>query len=569
MTWINLENQLLAPAPSAGASMAFVPDLTRSAFVRQSLDIAAALQALGAQRMALWFDDAGSLALVLFACWRAGITAVLPGDIGAHMCDHLDPEVDLWLSDRQLPLPTHRQRRLADLPSCEPLCPAVLDLEASLMVCTSGSSGVPKLIAKHWRQLSLEVQALAHQWPAQDDNACVLGSVSTQHMYGLPFRVLWPLCAGRPIDRTQRAYPEELQAASMPHASFIWIASPALLRRLGSKLDWASLRANLFAIVSSGGPLPVSVSDSLFERLGLRPIEIYGSSETGAVAWRQGDKPWQCLPGVQVGVNEDQALWVRSGWLQDEQEQTQDAATLGTQGFELQGRLDRIVKIEEKRISLPTVEHALGQHPYCAEARLGRSEGVARLTALVALSASGLHVLRNQGRRALVQSLQQHLVTHVESLAVPRQWRFMRQLPWNSQGKLPQSQFEAAAGARPKEPIVCEATQPDDESHSYRLMLEIPCDLAHFSGHFPQTPVVPGIAQIGWAVAFAKQHLVPQLQIGGMEVLKFQRLLRPGDRVELLLRWDVERGKLYFSYQADGQACSSGRIVQAEHHGPV
>jgi 3-hydroxymyristoyl/3-hydroxydecanoyl-(acyl carrier protein) dehydratase len=34
-----------------------------------------------------------------------------------------------------------------------------------------------------------------------------------------------------------------------------------------------------------------------------------------------------------------------------------------------------------------------------------------------------------------------------------------------------------------------------------------------------------------------------------MEVLKFQQLVRPGDRIELHLRFDAERGKLYFAYR--------------------
>ena len=50
-------------------------------------------------------------------------------------------------------------------------------------------------------------------------------------------------------------------------------------------------------------------------------------------------------------------------------------------------------------------------------------------------------------------------------------------------------------------------------------------------------------------------------RFGGMEVLKFQQLARPGDRLQLSLRFDRERGKLYFSYHNDDKPCSSGRIL--------
>jgi 3-hydroxymyristoyl/3-hydroxydecanoyl-(acyl carrier protein) dehydratase len=52
----------------------------------------------------------------------------------------------------------------------------------------------------------------------------------------------------------------------------------------------------------------------------------------------------------------------------------------------------------------------------------------------------------------------------------------------------------------------------------------------------------------------------------GMEVLKFQQLVRPGDRIELHLRFDAERGKLYFAYRNGVAACSSGRILLEAAH---
>ena len=51
-----------------------------------------------------------------------------------------------------------------------------------------------------------------------------------------------------------------------------------------------------------------------------------------------------------------------------------------------------------------------------------------------------------------------------------------------------------------------------------------------------------------------------------MEVLKFQQLIRPGDVIELHLRFDRERGKLYFAYRNDSAACSSGRVLLEQPH---
>lgn len=93
-----------------------------------------------------------------------------------------------------------------------------------------------------------------------------------------------------------------------------------------------------------------------------------------------------------------------------------------------------------------------------------------------------------------------------------------------------------------------------------RLRLRIPPTLAHFPGHFPQAPVLPGVLQVQWALALAAARFDIAPHCREMEALKFQRLLRPDDVVELELRMDTERGKLYFTYRLDGSHCSSGRL---------
>jgi 3-hydroxymyristoyl/3-hydroxydecanoyl-(acyl carrier protein) dehydratase len=50
-------------------------------------------------------------------------------------------------------------------------------------------------------------------------------------------------------------------------------------------------------------------------------------------------------------------------------------------------------------------------------------------------------------------------------------------------------------------------------------------------------------------------------KFAGMEVLKFQQLVRPGDEVQLHLRFDPVRSKLYFAYRNETATCSSGRIL--------
>ncbi|MFH0024196.1 AMP-binding protein [Pseudomonas fluorescens] len=559
MNWIKLEHLLLKAQPLRAVSHA--PALDHAALCEQALSVAAALQARGVRHLAVHLEDAAELAVALLGAWRAGVSVLLPADLQAQTRQRWTGDVDLWLTDQP------GDTRLDELQQ-PPLPGAALDLDqCRLSLCTSGSSGEPKRIDKTLRQLANEVQALEQLWGADLGEACIIGSVATQHIYGLLFRVLWPLCAGRPFARKQLAFPEDVQRASREHPAFAWVASPALLKRMGDNLDWPALSA-VRRVFSSGGALPHEAAQSLYQRLQQWPTEILGSSETGGIAWRQGQALWQPFTAVELSQDSDGALLIASPYLPAGHiEHTADAARIASDGrFELLGRLDRIVKLEEKRISLPMLEQALVAHEWVAEARLGVvQENRASLGALLVLSDAGLFALREHGRRSLTESLREHLKAHCEALALPRRWRLLRQLPLNSQGKLPQAEVDALLIApRPKSPEVLEQIETNGE---WSLQLSVPPDLAYFSGHFPKAPVLPGVVQVEWALNLGRQLLKLDGAFAGMEVLKFQQLVRPGDEIQLHLRFDAERRKLYFAYRNDTATCSSGRILLGAEHG--
>ncbi len=555
MSWIPLQALLARPADARPVTL--TPRLDHADLQTRALALAGGLAARGVRDLAVHLEDAGELAIALLGAWRAGARVLLPADLQPASRARLAPAVELWLTDQPGDTPL-------DALLGEPLPAAELDpAHEGLLIATSGSSGQSKLIGKRLAQLAGELEILEECWGARLGTAQVLGSVSTQHLYGLLFRLLWPLCAGRPLGARALPFAEDLQQASLVagERGFAWVASPALLKRMGDNLDWPALAA-VRRVFSSGGPLPAEAAERLQQRLGQYPVEVYGSSETGGIAWRQGGQAWTPLPGVAIDQDGDTgALHVASPWLAGAGEPTADAVSLLADGrFLLKGRLDRIVKLEEKRIALPMLEAALAEHPFVAEARLGVvQENRASLGALVALSAAGLHALRNGGRRALTDTLRQHLAGHCEALALPRRWRLLPQLPANPQGKLPQAEVEALLAApRPKTP---ERLAQHEQDGQWQLTLRVPLDLAHFSGHFPQTPVLPGVVQVDWALQLARTLLPLPAHYRGMEVLKFQQLIRPGDHIALTLRFDAARGKLYFAFSQDDKPCSSGRIL--------
>jgi acyl-CoA synthetase (AMP-forming)/AMP-acid ligase II len=523
-----------------------------------------------ATQVALYHDDSLEFAAALLGAWLTGRTVWLPADTLPASCAALAARVDAFWGDfpsAQSPRAPGRDEAW-DGPWTEP-APGF----PALVVFTSGSTGAPTPIPKRMSQLASEVAALERQFGAALGEADIVSTVSHQHIYGLLFRVLWPLAEGRAIHAQRHEFPETL-AGSLSARPSVLLASPAHLKRLPGHLDWRGAASRLRAVFSSGGMLEREACLHAAALLGQAPIEVYGSSETGGVAWRRreagGTECWTPLPGVQWRADEESLLEVRSPFAGQEawQRLADRVEDCGGGRFVLRGRADRIVKIEEKRVSLDAVEAALIASGLANEAKLVLAPGGARqtLAAFVAPSEAGKGLLEQGGRQALSSALRSALVSSVEAVALPRRWRYLDRLPVNAQGKTTQALLLAllegeqgrAPEARPRFPALRVLEQ---EAARVLLELTVPEDLLYFDGHFRVAPVLPGVVQVDWAIHYGREYFGLEGRFGGINALKFQQMIRPRHPVQLELLHDAAKGQLQFRYFSDAGAHASGRIL--------
>ncbi len=539
----------------------------------------ARLAAEPGQCWALYTDDSAEFAALLFAAWHAGKTVLLPGDMQPATLARVRARVDGALG--QLP------GALAAPADAPPQPRAPLDrARCRLFVYTSGSSGEPEAIEKSLAQLDAEMHTLQAAFGTRVDArgpATVVATVSHQHIYGLLFQVLWSLAAGRPFLARRLDYLEGLPAALAGRPGLL-VASPAHLRRIPAEPALAACAASLQAVFSSGGPLPPEAAVDALARLGHSPIEVFGSSETGGIAWRQrahdGDR-WRALPGIDWRIA-GELLEVRSSHLPDGRwHETADRVRAepgpdGGTGFVLLGRADRIVKVGEKRVSLSAIERALldpaegaGE---LAEARallLAEHGHDARIAVVAVPAPAGRAVLAAGGRRALAERLRARLLAHVERVALPRRWRFVDAMPVNPQGKVTEAALAALfAGPARAAPPPAEWLQRD--ALVARLRCEPSADLPVFDGHFPGQPILPGVAQLDWAIAWGRDAFpsIPERFLR-IDALKFQQVVPPGTRLELALDWSPERATLGFRYSSAAGAHASGKVVFETTEGEV
>jgi hypothetical protein len=437
-----------------------------------------------------------------------------------------------------------------------------LSIQGEIVVFTSGSTGIPKAIPKKLGQIDAELLALENLWGESLGSAGILRTVSHQHFYGLLFTVLWPLCAGRCFWRRAFFDPVAMarQAGAMPRSA--WVMSPAHLHRLENGMPWGEVRSSLAAIFSSGGPLRGVSAQGIFEESGHYPLEIYGSSETGGIAWRHQNTdsaPWQPLPGVEVDFTVEGALAVRSPFLHgSDWEITADAAIPAANGgFLLGDRLDRIIKIEGKRVSLPEVERGLREHDAIADAcALALQRQRKYVGAVLVLTPQGQRLYEELGHPTFVSRLRNQLGRRLASAAVPRVFRVQPALPRNAQGKLLFNKLiELFDGG-----LLPLVLRRDLGTDCCRLWLEIRPDSPYFEGHFPGTPILPGVVQLKWAEHFARELLGVKGPYLGMQAIKFKNLARPGVVLELELHYIANSGRLKFSYRSSEGQHSQGRM---------
>lgn len=414
------------------------------------------------QRWLLVTQAAEQFLLGWLALCYAGKTIILPPNSQPATLSQLRMDIDGWLSDQALALNDNghileAQSLWQTAPTESSATPSSLSTQhewhfpydVAIEMFTSGSTGQPKRIHKRLSHFLTEVETLEATFGALDNAPIryIWLAVSHQHIYGILFGLLWPLCTGRSQIRPTLHYGEQLNEQLRQTPETAVISSPALLRLLAQ--DSASLsNARPSCVFSSGGALSGADAATVHQHWGQIPYEIYGSTETGGIAWRQQEAsqtPWTPFHHVQWQLDDQQTLEIRSPLLNEPEQwwSTGDCATPSGSGFILTGRQDRIIKLAEKRISLDEMEQHLKAHPEVEDAALVLlNQRRRQLGAVIQLSKDAAQQWEESGKMAGIARLKSHLNQWYEAVTLPRYWRPVDHIPNNAQGKRTHAQLK-------------------------------------------------------------------------------------------------------------------------------
>lgn len=539
--------------------------LDRGELRRRVTAVAAHVAGQGGGRWLLHEPDPGRFAAGLYGVMLGGGDATLLPDVRPDTLAAFDHSYTGHLG---LPEEADRHVSLDAIADTSGSAAGLPEVAAGdVTVLTSGTTGERKCLVRGFEELLAEAAALQHQWPLND--RIVVGSmVSHHHMYGLAFGIVWPLaCGAHILVAKQSPVPDFATLGNEPGRHLRLVTSPTYLHRFESSLSLANFQdragheVTVDRAFSAGAPLDPSKAAAAANRWDCPINEIYGSSETGAVATRRAevDAAWQALPGVQLRIKGEHLIVDAPYQAKNLARPFVSADRVEADGssFRLLGRADRVVKVEGKRVSLQQVENtvrSIGWVERCAAVLLdGRRS---QLGVAVVPGEAGCMMLRDRGKAATDQQLRGALAEALEAVMLPRRIRYLAEIPVTPEGKVDAKRLRAAfADDARRRPTVHSAVETGD---GVEIELALDPDLLAFEGHFPERRILPGVALLHWVLLLAHENLGTPLHTSNLPSIKFMRILTPNERLQLSLARTPDR--LDYVCTCAGVTASKGRI---------
>ena len=317
--------------------------------------------------------------------------------------------------------------------------PKIISDETSIVLFTSGSTGTPKAIKQRLTELENDNAFILSMWGEELLTRKVCSTVNQHHIYGLLFSILLPFTAGIPFRRQRIQVPEEF--LKLADTDYTIITIPAFLKRGVEILTPNDLCAKSPWVFVSGGVLNPELARRTSEIFGFWPIEIYGSTETSGIAWRQSNKgiEWTPFDNVHLNQNNEGCLVIRSPYIKDPAgfETADTVELLGDGRFLLKERIDSVVKIEGKRISLAEVEARILQSGLASDAFVIYMESTRQyLAAVIVFNDKGKERFNNAEIYSINKFWREYLLNYFENTVIPKKWRYPEALPADVQGKV-------------------------------------------------------------------------------------------------------------------------------------
>ncbi len=286
---------------------------------------------------------------------------------------------------------------------------------------SSGSTGRQQSSIHDLVDLDAEILFFAAE---VNDRRRIVVTLPCHHIYGFLFSLMLPARLNLPVVDMRNRFPGAVAAALQPGDLII-----------GHPGFWADLVRAIpdglpidIVGVTSGAPCPDAVANAA-QVAGLsRLLQVYGSSETAGIGWRDDPgAPYRLLPFWQPVIG---GLRLRRQH-KNEVEVPDSVDWLDARHFHLKGRLDAAVQVGGLNVYPAKVRDVLREHPAVAEVavRLMSSTEGSRLKAFIVPQDGAV------SHEALLRLLNAYIDARLTVAERPRAFNFGPSLPTAASGK--------------------------------------------------------------------------------------------------------------------------------------
>lgn len=92
-------------------------------------------------------------------------------------------------------------------------------------------------------------------------------------------------------------------------------------------------------------------------------------------------------------------------------------------------------------------------------------------------------------------------------------------------------------------------------------------DSPWFSGHFPDDPILPGIAQLSMVTEVMRTAFGINGSLESVSRVKFKKIIRPDEILDIEIKSDKKEYNYSFKITSAQQEVCSGRLVLIPHKG--
>lgn len=419
---------------------------------------------------------------------------------------------------------------------------------------TSGSTSKPKMITKTLTNTISEAEDIFVDFLSEYKNPLwVLTSTKSQHMFPFVFYFILPLvyCGELFIDTTDVCYPDDADFKDS-----VFVSTPSFLEKFEKynvKNEYSP-----YVIFTAGAKIKDSVCKYLEQESTV--IDIYGSTETGTVGFKRhsSEKALTCMKSVEIEPDENSQIVVKSPYFMETSRTLGDIVNIvDKKSFILMNRADRILKIQEKRISAPEVEEIVQKNSFVQECFCFKS--AEKLACAVALSKEGIDFFFENGfcYTKITSYLKNYLNGKVE--IVPQKWKFLYEIPRTVTGKIDKVKIEQIFATNVSMPFVFDVKK-DSDYVEYGVVFPKSCNF--FEGHFTNFPVLPGVVQLFFANYFAQEAFGLKVSTESVKKIKFSKIIKPDEKLALI--FEKKGNSITYTYKKDEQICSGGVMTVNE-----